>query len=122
MRIARGEQKTIPLGCLDTVVDIGYAREYMEAVVGMMERHVPDDFVIGTGVPWSIFQLVDMALGMAGVFGSPQGFVSENRAFAVPESPLVASIAKAKKALGFKPLKDARDMARMLVDYFKEAA
>lgn len=93
-RIARGQ----PLwGDTEAVVDIGYAREYMEAAWRMMQLDTPDDFVLGTGVGYRIKDLVE------GV-----------KAWDFPNAGLVADISKARRVLGFNPVHDAASVLEMI--------
>ena len=100
-RIARGEELW---GDLETIVDIGYAREYMEAAWKMMQLESPDDFVIGTGKGYHIKDLLN------GVRVHPK-FPLESALVAYPE--------KAVNAFGFDPKCDAFDVLEIVKEHYR---
>ena len=53
-RIAQGKQDKLYLGNLSSLRDWGYARDYVECMWLMLQHHVPEDFVIATGVQKSV--------------------------------------------------------------------
>ena len=60
-RIKLGMQKTLFLGNLDALRDWGHAKDYVEMQWLMLQQDTPDDFVIATGVQYSVRQFVDAA-------------------------------------------------------------
>ena len=60
-RIKMGLQKKLILGNLDSKRDWGYAKEYVEAMWLMLQQDQPDDYVIATGVQYSVRDFVDAA-------------------------------------------------------------
>lgn len=111
-RIARGEKIG---GDLSTVVDIGYAREYMEAAVRIMELPTADkffvgaagahDYVLGTGHGWRIENLVK---GNGEVL---KGWENLPNCLLAYRS---LSGCKAGKAFGWNPQHDAMSVLKML--------
>src|SRR5207248_6355072 len=65
--ILAGRIQRLRLGNLEAKRDWGHARDYVEAMWLMLQQEKPDDFVIATGVQWSIRQLVEVAFGMVGL-------------------------------------------------------
>lgn len=66
-RIALSLQDCLYLGNLDAKRDWGHARDYVEMQWLMMQQEEPDDFVIATGIQYSVRDFVDTAaqeLGM----------------------------------------------------------
>jgi len=66
-RIKLGLQDTLYLGNLDAKRDWGHARDYVEMQWLMLQQDEPDDYVIATGVQYTVRQFVEMAakeLGM----------------------------------------------------------
>jgi len=49
------------MGNLDLEVDIGYAPDFMEAAIRILELDKPDDFIVSTGKGYSIKQMIEMA-------------------------------------------------------------
>src|ERR1700690_3589773 len=67
-RIKLGLQECVYLGNLDAKRDWGHARDYVEMQWLMLQQEQPEDFVIATGVQYSVRDFVDAAareLGMA---------------------------------------------------------
>lgn len=67
-RIKLGLQDCLYLGNLDAKRDWGHARDYIEAQWLMLQQDKPEDFVIATGVQYSVRDFVDASareLGMA---------------------------------------------------------
>ncbi len=58
-RIKLGMQDCLYLGNLDAKRDWGHARDYVEAQWLMLQQDKPDDFVIATGVQYSVRQFVE---------------------------------------------------------------
>jgi GDPmannose 4,6-dehydratase len=66
-RIARKEQEFVKLGNLSAERDWGYAREYVEAMWRILQSDAPDDYVIGTGVSYSVRQFAEFCFDVVGV-------------------------------------------------------
>lgn len=66
-RIKCGLQQCIYLGNLNAVRDWGYAGDYIEAMWLMLQQEQPDDYVIGTGIGYSVRQFVEMAFKAVGI-------------------------------------------------------
>ena len=60
-RISLGMQKTLYLGNLDAKRDWGHAKDYVEMQWLMMQQEKPDDFVIATGLQYSVRDFVNFA-------------------------------------------------------------
>ncbi|MBU6460578.1 MAG: GDP-mannose 4,6-dehydratase [Proteobacteria bacterium] len=59
VRISRGSKEKLHLGSLDIHRDWGWAPEYVEAMWMMMQRDLPEDFVIATGRTVSLQYFVE---------------------------------------------------------------
>jgi len=66
-RIALGIDPCLYLGNLDAKRDWGHARDYVEMQWLMLQQEQPDDFVIATGVQYSVREFVDMAAAELGI-------------------------------------------------------
>jgi GDPmannose 4,6-dehydratase len=60
-RIKMGVQDCLYLGNLDALRDWGHAKDYVEMQWLMLQQEVPEDFVIATGVQYSVRDFVDQA-------------------------------------------------------------
>lgn len=66
-RIALGLQDCLYLGNLSALRDWGHARDYVEMQWLMLQQEEPEDFVIATGVQYSVRQFVEMAAAELGI-------------------------------------------------------
>ena len=66
-RIALGLQDCLHLGNMSALRDWGHARDYVHMQWLMLQQDVADDFVIATGVQYSVRQFVEFAAAELGV-------------------------------------------------------
>jgi GDPmannose 4,6-dehydratase len=66
-RIAVGLQEELYLGNLSALRDWGHARDYVEMQWMMLQQEAPEDFVIATGVQYSVREFVQRAAAELGV-------------------------------------------------------
>jgi GDPmannose 4,6-dehydratase len=66
-RIALGLQKCLYLGNLNALRDWGHARDYVEMQWLMLQQDQPEDFVIATGVQYSVRDFVNAAAAELGI-------------------------------------------------------
>ena len=66
-RIALGLQDCLYLGNLSALRDWGHARDYIEMQWLMLQQDVAEDFVIATGVQYSVRQFVEFAAAELGI-------------------------------------------------------
>ncbi|XUY29660.1 GDP-mannose 4,6-dehydratase [Agrobacterium sp. rho-8.1] len=62
-RIKLGLQDCLYLGNMDSLRDWGHAKDYVEMQWMMLQQEVPEDFVIATGVQYSVRDFVNTAAG-----------------------------------------------------------
>ncbi len=72
-RIKLGLQDCLYLGNLDSRRDWGHARDYVEMQWLMLQQEKPEDFVIATGVQYSVRDFVDAAAKEVGIAVTWQG-------------------------------------------------
>lgn len=65
--IGQGLEQCLYLGNMDSLRDWGHARDYVEMQWLMLQQQQPDDFVIATGVQYTVRQFVDYAAAEMGV-------------------------------------------------------
>jgi GDPmannose 4,6-dehydratase len=66
-RIFLGLQNCLYLGNMDALRDWGHARDYVEMQWLMLQQEKPDDFVIATGVQYSVRQMVEQSCKVLGI-------------------------------------------------------
>ena len=66
-RMALGLQDCLYLGNLSSLRDWGHARDYVEMQWLMLQQETPEDFVIATGVQYSVRQFVEFSANEVGI-------------------------------------------------------
>ncbi len=66
-RIKLGLQDCLYLGNLNALRDWGHAKDYVEMQWLMLQQPEPEDFVIATGIQYSVRQFVDIAAAELGI-------------------------------------------------------
>jgi GDPmannose 4,6-dehydratase len=72
-RIATGMQDCLYLGNLSALRDWGHARDYVEMQWLMLQQDEPEDFVIATGIQYSVREFVKQAAAELGITISFEG-------------------------------------------------
>jgi GDPmannose 4,6-dehydratase len=65
--IAQGLEKCLYMGNIDALRDWGHAKDYVRMQWIMLQQEVPDDFVIATGVQYSVRQFIEWSAAELGV-------------------------------------------------------
>jgi len=71
--ISQGLEQTLYLGNMDALRDWGHAKDYVEMQWLMLQQEQPEDFVIATGVQYSVRQFVEVAAAELGISIAWQG-------------------------------------------------
>lgn len=142
--IAQGLGSCLYMGNLDALRDWGHAKDYVRMQWLMLQQDQPEDFVIGTGVQFSVREFIlwtAEALGIEIEFrGSKQGEIGVVKSVTGDSAPFVApgdvivkvspryyrpaevetllgDATKAKLMLGWEPLISANEMCQEMVQY-----
>jgi len=115
-KISLGLTKELRLGNLDAKRDWGYASEYVESMVLMLQQKEPDDYVIATGEAHSVRELVQKAFDTAGL--DWQEYVKVDKRFMRPlDVPsLRGDYSKAKRKLGWSPKTKFNELVELMVN------
>lgn len=65
--IAQGLDQCLYLGNMDSLRDWGHAKDYVEMQWLMLQQETPEDFVIATGIQYSVRHFVDLAAAELGI-------------------------------------------------------
>ncbi|MFZ5567198.1 MAG: GDP-mannose 4,6-dehydratase [Pseudomonadota bacterium] len=130
-RIKLGLQDRLYLGNLDAKRDWGHARDYVEAQWLMLQQAEPEDFVIATGVQYSVRHFVDVAAQEIGLSIRWEGSGVDEKGYdargkcIVSVDPryfrptevetLLGDPAKAKQKLGWSPKTSFADLVREMM-------
>ncbi len=113
--IKHGLIKELRLGNLDAERDWGYAKDYVEAMWLMLQRDIPEDYVIATGKANSVRECCEVAFDEAGL-GDFEQHVTIDEAFVRPAEVdhLIGTPAKAERDLGWKPQTSFEELIRLM--------
>ena len=115
-KIQKGLADTISLGNLDAKRDWGYAPDYVQAMWAMLQREVPDDYVIATGNTYSIRDFLDVAFKEIGITDWSSYVKVEPKYFRPAEVDVLRGHSgKARAALNWSPKTSFEDMIRIMV-------
>jgi GDPmannose 4,6-dehydratase len=114
--IQAGAQDELWLGNLDAVRDWGYAAEYVEGMWRMLQADEPEDFVLATGVGFTVRDFLDAAFTHAGL--NWQNHVKFDERYLRPTEvdALIGDASHAKERLGWAATVDGVALARLMVD------
>lgn len=137
-RIKLGTQDCLYLGNMDAKRDWGHARDYVEMMWLMLQQDAPRDYVIATGVQYSVRDFVEAAakeLGLPiswqGSGENEKGFDGEGRAIVAVDpryyrptevETLLGDPTKAREELGWQPRTTFTDLVREMVERDLEEA
>jgi len=131
-RIKLGLQDKLFLGNLDAKRDWGHARDYVEMQWLMLQQDTPEDFVIATGVQYSVRDFVNAAAGEIGINirwegtgVDEKGYDKDNGNCIVEVDPryfrptevetLLGDPSKAKEKLGWTPKTTFKELVTEMV-------
>jgi len=114
--IKAGKQNHLYLGNLEAKRDWGYAPEYVEAMLLMMQQEKADDYVIGTGETHSVREFLEEAFGYAGMNCEDYVRIDERYFRPTEVDLLLSNPSKAKEQLNWQPKVKFKDLVRIMVD------
>jgi GDPmannose 4,6-dehydratase len=114
-RIKEGLQDKLFLGNLDARRDWGFAGDYVEAMWLMLQQDAPDDYVVATGVSYSVRDFVAATFAELGM--DWEKFVEFDPRYLRPAEVdfLQGDASKARDKLGWKPRVDFKQLVKMMV-------
>lgn len=89
-RIKLGLQERLYLGNLDALRDWGHAKDYVEMQWLMLQQEAPEDFVIATGVQYSVRDFVNAAARELGMMITWRGEGVEEKGYTLDGQCIVA--------------------------------
>lgn len=142
--IAQGIERCLYLGNIDVLRDWGHARDYVEMQWLMLQQEYPEDFVIATGVQYSVRQFLCLVADLIGVRLRWEGsgvtecayvesvsgadapaLVSGQKIVAIDPryfrpaevETLLGDASKARHRLGWQPKNTLEEMIREMIDH-----
>ena len=114
--IVEGKQDKLLLGNMEAMRDWGFAGDYVAAMIAMLRRDDPEDFVVASGDSHSVEEFCELAFAHAGL--DHRKYVEVDPALFRPcDVPfLQGNPAKAIDKLGWRPKVDFEGLIHMMVD------
>lgn len=115
-RIYAGLQDKLKLGNLDAKRDWGYTKDYVRAMIEMLQQEKPDNFVIASGESHTIREFAEIAFNHVGL--DWQDYVIVDQSFYRPAEiyDLRGDYSKAERVLGWRPKTSFKDLIKIMVD------
>jgi GDPmannose 4,6-dehydratase len=113
--IKHGLRDSLSLGNLDARRDWGYAKDYVEAMWLMLQRDVPEDYVIATGESNTVRRCVEVAFDEAGLEWEPYVKIDDSLKRPAEVDLLVGDPSKAARELGWRPQTSFEQLIRLMV-------
>ena len=130
--IKKGKQKKLYLGNLDAKRDWGHAEDYVIAMWKMLQKKVPDDYVIATGKQFSVKEFINLSLKALNIKYRWKGKGIKSKCFdhngnciieckkryyrPLEVDSLIGDASKAKKELKWKPKKNIYQLINEMIE------
>jgi GDPmannose 4,6-dehydratase len=118
VKIKLGLSKELKLGNLSATRDWGHAKDYVEAMWGILQLDSPDDFVCATGISNSVQNLCEYVFSKLEMDWSK--YVTQDNKFYRPEEldNLKGDSSKLKKHTGWSPKYTFETMLDEMIEYW----
>ena len=114
-RIEAGLEEHLWLGNIDTVRDWGYAPEYVEGMWRMLQADTPEDFVLATGIGYSVRQFLALAFDQVGLDWERYVRLDERYYRPAEVDTLIGDASKAEAQLGWRPQVLMPELVKIMV-------
>jgi len=116
--IARGKANSVTLGNIEVSRDWGWAPDYVDGMISILQHESPDDFILATGKSHSLREFVSTAFQSVGI-ESWEEFVTIDPALVRPADVIsvVGDSSKAKQILNWSPMVSFETMVKRMVDF-----
>jgi len=139
-RIAEGLQECLELGNINALRDWGYAKDYVECMWLMMQHQYPDDFIIATGVQYTVRDFTEKAFLANGITIQWKGEGIEEKGYDAKTGKVLVKVnpiwfrptdvnnlwgdpTKAKTVLGWNPQKtNFEELVSIMAQHDREMA
>ena len=117
-KVARGKASSLTLGNIDISRDWGWAPDYVDGMISILEHNSPDDFILATGKSHTLEEFVATAFYSVGIENWEEHLTIDS-ALARPADVLsvVGDSSKAKEILGWSPHTTFESMIKNMVNF-----
>jgi GDPmannose 4,6-dehydratase len=134
VEIKQGKRDILSIGNLDSKRDWGYAKDYVEGMWLMLQRDVPEDFVLATNETHSVRELVETTCEIIGYKINWVGSGVEEKGYDLHSGKLLVEVdpkyfrpsevdlllgdaSKAKTILGWQPKVKFKELVEIMVSH-----
>lgn len=121
-RIKMGLQDKLYLGNLDAVRDWGHAADYVEAMWLMMQQPEPADYVVATGIAYSVRDFLDESFRLANLDWKDYVEIDPRYFRPAEVDYLLGDPTQTKEKLGWTPKTDFKELVRQMYEFDLELA
>jgi GDPmannose 4,6-dehydratase len=116
--IARGKANSLTLGNIEISRDWGWAPDYVDGMISILEHDSPDDFILATGESHTLNDFVSRAFESVGI-DDWEKYLFIDSALARPADVIsvVGDSSKAKEKLKWSPRVSFDSMVKTMVDF-----
>lgn len=132
--ISQGIEKCLYMGNLDALRDWGHAKDFIEMQWLMLQQDKPDDFVIATGLQYTVRDFINLAWDYFGRKIKWEGKGIDEKGYDTDTGDLIVAVdpryfrpaevetllgdpSKAEKKLGWKPKITIDEMVKEMMDH-----
>lgn len=115
-RINAGLTRELWVGNIDAVRDWGYAPEYVEGIWRTLQQDEPGDFVLATGVGYSVRDFLAVVFDQLGLDWERYVRFDERYLRPAEVDSLIGDASKAAEHLGWQPRVQMPELAKIMVD------
>jgi GDPmannose 4,6-dehydratase len=117
-KIARGKADSLTLGNLDISRDWGWAPDYVDGMISILNHNSPDDFILATGKSHTLKEFVRTAFASAGIT-EWEKYLLIDSSLSRPADVIsvVGDATKANQILGWAPTTSFDVMVKAMVDF-----
>ena len=120
--IARGKADSLTLGNMDISRDWGWAPDYVDGMISILDHNSPDDFILATGKLHTLKEFVSTAFQSVGIEDWEKYLILDS-ALVRPADVIsvVGDSSKARQILNWSPTVSFESMVKKLVDFDLES-
>lgn len=114
INIKNKKQRKLTIGNLNTIVDWGYAYDFVDGMHAILQLPKPDDFIIATGKGHTVAQLCEAAFAYFGL--DWRKYVEQDKAILLNSQPkLIGNYNKLNMKTGWRPETNFEDMIKNII-------
>ena len=117
-KIARGKANSLTLGNIEISRDWGWAPDYVEGMISILEHEAPEDFILATGTSHTLKEFVATAFQSVGIENWEKYLIIDSSLVRPADViSVVGDSRKAQQILGWSPVKTFESMIQKMVDF-----